>query len=119
MTIAQNPADGGVRMRRISITVEIEIPEYEFADLAEEALQTGKDLRRLIAARYGATRRSRAPGARLSAPGPAAAAKPVVSDFAHLFNSAPAGQRAYRGSGRPPKWLLALIEKEIAAGNAA
>ena len=58
-------------------------------------------------------------GYRAAESGPAEAAKPVVSDFAHLFNSAPAGQRAYRGSGRPPKWLLALIEKEIAAGNAA
>ncbi len=104
------PEDAGAetpRMRRISITVEIEIPESEFADLAEQALVTGRDLRQLIAARYGAPRRSRA-----ATSSSGTASRINVGDYKHLYDQAPAGERPYRGSGRPPKWLLDRIRAE-------
>ena len=99
-----------VKMRRISITVEIEIPESEFADLAEEALTTGKDLRQLIAARYGAARRTKA-----SRSSSAAESQINISDYRHLFDQAPPGRVPYRGSGRPPQWLLDRIRQETGA----
>jgi len=108
--ISETGSDSPVKMRRVSITVEIEIPETEFADLAEEALQTGRDLRQLIAARFGAGRRHRQASASAQS-----SAKINVADYAHLFDQAPEGQRAYRGSGRPPKWLLDRIQQETAS----
>lgn len=107
MTAPANTGAESPRMRRISITVEIEIPESEFADLAEMALTTGKDLRQLIAARYGASRRKQ-PALRGSGSGP----KVNVAAYKHLYDQAPPGERPYRGSGRPPKWLIERIEAE-------
>lgn len=108
MTDSEGITETPQRMRRISITVEIEIPESEFADLAEEALATGRDLRQLVAARYGSMRRSRTVRSASSTE-----PKINVSDYKHLYNQAPAGQQPYRGSGRPPKWLLDRIKQEI------
>ena len=95
------------RMRRISITVEIEIPESEFADLAEHALITGKDLRQLIAARYSTGYRRRS-----AQTDTGSADKVNVGAYKHLYDQAPPGERPYRGSGRPPKWLVDRIRDE-------
>jgi hypothetical protein len=112
MTFEASREETPVRMRRVSISVEIEIPETEFADLAEEALLTGRDLRQLIAARYATGRRGRI----------RTGATPMerrvnVSDYRHLFDQAPPGERPYRGSGRPPRWLLDRIQQEQQSGG--
>lgn len=115
--------------RRIRITLEVEIPDSALADLAEEALRTGTDLNRLIASRYlegslstaakaqaAATRRTRGAGSRGRRR--SQSTRPYeVRDFPHLFHRAPEGQKPYRGSGRPPQWLLDLIEEEIRSGK--
>jgi len=98
------------RMRRVSLTVDIEIPESEFADLAAKALETGGDLRSMLAARYLVR-----PGDRAAASSRAGAAPPYrVGDFRHLYGKAPSGAAPYRGIGRPPAWLHALITEELA-----
>lgn len=127
-------------MRRVSVKIEVEIPEATLADLAQEALQTGTDLGVLVASRYATGQLAqpitkaetpvtaaapKAPAARRRrAARGAKAAKPMrrdydVRDFKHLFDKAPEGMRPYSGAGRPPNWLRHLIEAELEAREKA
>jgi len=114
--------------RRIRITLDVE--DGVLADLAEEAIKSGADLNRLIVTRYLAgklagaegadtaerKRRGRRAGKQTGRVG--TGKRPyAVRDFPHLFHLAPPGQNPYRGSGRPPQWLLNLIEEELRTGK--
>lgn len=126
----------GSAMRRVSVKLDVDIPEGTLADLAEEALQTGANLNLLIARQYldgqlgySAARQQASmsersvPAARGQHPRRPRSVAEIrgyrVGDFPHLYNLAPPGQRPYRGSGRPPQWLRDLIEAEIAAQAAS
>lgn len=115
--------------RRVIISIEVDVPEATLADLAQQSLETGVELSALIAARYAGGTLNVASARAQEASEPAAVRKSPkrkkawkkpargyeVRDFAHLFGQAPEGQKPYCGSGRPPTWLLRLIEAELSA----
>lgn len=116
------------RLRKVRVTLDLELDESLLADLAVEAMQTRKSVSALIRDRLlsavhiterpeGTARKKRVTTvgrARIPRGGGPAY---HVRDFAHLFNQPPPGQKPYRGSGRPPEWLIQAIEDEIAAGR--